>query len=1176
MGSRTRRFGLAAASLFSMYAISLHAQVNVTTYHNDNSRTGQNIQETILTPANVNSSQFGKLFTVTVDGSVYAQPLYLPNVSIGGGTHNVVYVATEHDSVFAIDADAGTIYWQKSLILSGGSTVSSSTDLGCGDISNEVGITGTPVIDTTTGTLYVVAKSKVSGTIYQYLHALDIGTGAEKFGGPANIQASVAGTASDGNGSTVTFSARWENQRAALLLENGHVVIGWSSHCDTSPWHGWLMSYSASALSQEAVYNDSANGYAGGIWMSGSGPAADASGNIFVATGNGSWNTTDRGESILKLGAPANSTLAVLDYFTPYDQAALTSVDNDLSAGGLILLPALANGTQLLTMIGKAGTLYLVNRNDMGQYCVNQSPACTDSDPDIVQEIPNVFSGFWGAPAYWNGYLYWGGGNDDTGEAEPLKAFSFNANGSGLISTSPTSTSALAFDFAGPDPSISANGTSNGILWGLDNSKWSDTCSGGSNCQVLYAYDATNLAIMLYNSGQAANNRDVPGTAVKFSTPTIANGKVYVGSAGTIAVFGLLNGSTSTATAPTLSPGTSTYTSPQSVTITDATPGAAIYYTTNGSIPTTGSAKYSAALTISSTTTVNAIAVASGYTNSAVSSAAYTISSSGTGGTSAPVSLAAAYNVYGIANNGSAVTNGGLDTLGFAYSENLLGSTVTWNGVTFDLGAVGAASGVSGSTIALPSGSYSTLNLLATGVRGDQTNQAFVVTYMDGTTTTITQSLSDWYTPQTYAGESKAVTMAYRVTLSGAEQTGPFYLYGYSFAINSAKTVKSITLPNNRDVVVLAATLSGTVTSSPPPTGTTPVSLASVANIYGMFNNGSPATNGGLDTQDFAYSDTLLGASVTWSGIPFTLGDAGVADAASGVTIPLPAGNFSTLNLLATGVNGNQASQAFVVTYTDGTTTAVTQSLSDWYTPQSYAGESKAVTMAYRLTSTGATDNRAFYLYGYSFPINAAKTVKSITLPANRNVVVLAATLSGAVTTGAAAVALTSAANVYGVFNNGSTVTNGGLDTHSFAYSETLLGTSLTYAGVSYTLLGAGVPDAVSGGTVTLPAGQFSTLNLLATAVNGNQASQTFVVTYTDGTTTTLAQSLSDWYAPQSYAGESKALVMAYRLTATGATDNRTFNLYEYSLAINNAKRVKSVTLPTNRDVVVLAMTLAP
>jgi hypothetical protein len=237
--------------------------------------------------------------------------------------------------------------------------------------------------------------------------------------------------------------------------------------------------------------------------------------------------------------------------------------------------------------------------------------------------------------------------------------------------------------------------------------------------------------------------------------------------------------------------------------------------------------------------------------------------------------------------------------------------------------------------------------------------------------------------------------MAYRLTSTGAADNRTFYLYGYSFAINSAKTVKSVTLPNNRDVVVLAATLSGSAASSSPPTGgTTAVSLTSVANVYGMFNNGSAVANGGLDTHDFAYSATLLGAAVTWSGTTFTLGGAGAADSTSGVTIPLPAGNFATINLLATAVNGNQANQAFVVTYTDGTTTTVSQSLSDWYTPQNYTGESKASSMAYRLTSTGAADNRPFYLYEYSLAINNAKTVKSVTLPSNRDVVVLAATLS--------------------------------------------------------------------------------------------------------------------------------------------------------------------------------------
>ena len=1183
MGCRLRLRGLVAAGIYLSCAMSLQAQVAVTTYHNDNSRTGQNTQETILTPANVNSTQFGKLFTTTVDGVVYAQPLYLPNVSVGGGAHNVLYVATQHDSVYAIDADSGAIYWQRSLIPSGGSTVSSATDLNnCGDIRVEVGITGTPVIDPTTDTLYVVAKVKLNGVIYQYLHALNVGTGADKFGGPVNIEATVAGTASDGNGSTLTFNARQENQRAALLLENGHVIIGWASHCDKSPWHGWVISYDAATLAQEAVYNSSPTGYANGIWMSGSGLAADTSGNIYASTGNGSWNSTDRGDSVLKLGAPSNSTFPVLDYFTPYDQAVLASHDTDMSAGGLILLPT-TNGKELLTTTGKSGTLYLIDRTNMGKYCVDETPACSNSDPNVLQEIPGILTGYWGVPAYWNGHLYFGGGNDNTGDAEPLKSYSFNAGNSGRLSTSATSVTAKNYNFPGPDPSVSANGTSDGIVWGMDNSRWQVTCSGDSNCQTLFAYDATNLSNMLYNSNQAPNNRDVPGSAVKFTTPTIANGKVYVGSQGAVSGFGLLSGAPRTAAAPSISPAGGTYASAQSVSITDATPGATLYYTTNGAAPTTASTHYTGAFSIAATTTVKAVAAATGYTTSPVSTAAYTIGSGTTPpptGGSTPVNLAVSYNVSGIDNSGSADTNGGLDTHGYSYAGALLGSTVTWAGLSFDLGAAGGADAASGTTLALTQGNYSTLNLLASGVNGAQPGQTFVVTYTDGTTTTITQSLSDWYTPQNYAGESKAVTMAYRLTATGAQDNRTFYLYGYSFAINSAKTVKSVTLPNNRNVVVLAATLSGTTTTTTPPAGTTAVSLSAFANVRGDFNNGSPVTNGGLDTHGFAYSANLLGTSATWSDTTFSLGAAGAADAASGVTIALPAGSFSSVKLLATAVNGSQAAQSFVVTYTDGTTTTVTQSLSDWYSPQGYSGESSAVTMAYRLTATGAEDNRTFHLYGYSLAINSAKTVKSLTLPNNRNVVVLAATLSGAATTtptgGATAVNLASATSVYGVFNNGSTVTNGGLDTHSFAYSETLLGKSLAYGGVNYTLLGSGAADTVSNATVTLPAGRFSTLHILATGLNGAQTAQTFKVTYTDGTTTAVTQSLSDWYTPQNYTGESKAVTMAYRLTPTGAADDRTFYLYAYSLAINNAKTVKSLTLPDNRNVVVLAATLVP
>jgi hypothetical protein len=353
---------------------------------------------------------------------------------------------TENDSVYAIDADTGTLYVHASLIPAGGSPINSYSDLGCGDlVTAQVGITGTPVIDPMTGTLFVVASSKVNGTFFQYLHALDVTTLADKFNGPANIQASVPGNGYDSVGGSVVFSPLHQNQRAALLLENGHVVIGWSSHCDIDPWHGWVMSYSAGTLAQEAAFNTSPDDGHGGVWMSGGGPAVDANGNIYFATGNGLWNgSPDYGDSIVKLGPPANHSFPVLDYFTPYDQVTLNNDDLDISSGGLVLLPPLPSGQQLLAQQGKVGTIYLLNINNLGKYCLQLAPPCNGGDSQIVQELAAASSGIWGSPAYWNGYLYWTGANDS------INAYSFNANNSGLISTSPTSHSAQVFAFSAP------------------------------------------------------------------------------------------------------------------------------------------------------------------------------------------------------------------------------------------------------------------------------------------------------------------------------------------------------------------------------------------------------------------------------------------------------------------------------------------------------------------------------------------------------------------------------------------------------------------------------------------------------------------------------------------------------------------------------------------------------
>jgi hypothetical protein len=803
-----------AAVVLSGTGVASHAGVNITTYHVDTARTGQNTQETTLTPANVNSTQFGKLFAVTVDGDVYAQPLLMSGITTPQGTHDVLYVATEHDSVYAIDADLGTIYTQVSLVPAGGSTVNSSTDVNCGDLVPEIGITGTPVIDPSGNTLYVVAKSKVNGTLVQYLHALDLTNNlAEKFGGPIQIQASVPGTGYDAtvvNGqSVVQFNAKQQNQRAALLLTQGHVVIGWSSHCDNDPWHGWVMSYNAATLAQEAAYNTSANGQRNGVWMSGGGPAADAGGNIYFATGNGTWSATltpggtyagDLGDSIVKLGPPSGGVFPVLDFFTPYNQSTLANQDTDVASGGVVLLPP-TNGKQLLAQQGKQGTIYLLNTatGSMGEYCINQTPACTASDPQIVEEIVGASSGIWGSPAYWNGNLYWTGAND------PINAYSvtFNANGTATISGSPTSQSAQIFAFSAPTPSISANGTASGILWALDGSADDSTCDGGgSDCLGLYAYDATNLQNLLYISSQAANNRDSPGTAHKFQTPIIANGKVYVGTVGLVTAYGLLANAPPVTATPVFAPAPGAYTAGQTVSISDSTNGAVIYYTTNGTLPTLNSPAYSAPITVGATEQLQAFAQAPGSAPSALSGGYYIINLP-----AGSVSLAGSANVDAL-SGGAAPVSGGIDGSGDAYPSALLGTSVTWAGSTFTLGTPGALDSASNVTITLPAGNYATLNLLGTAVNGNQVSQKFVVTYTDGTTTTITQSLSSWQTPQNYSGETEVLSTPYEVTASGGRTTGTFWVYGYSLPINSAKTVRSLTLPKNRDVVVLAVALS--------------------------------------------------------------------------------------------------------------------------------------------------------------------------------------------------------------------------------------------------------------------------------------------------------------------------------------------------------------------------------
>jgi hypothetical protein len=513
--------------------LCLTAQVSVLTYHNNKQRTGGNTLETTLTPSNVNATQFGKLFSQAVDGFMYAQPLYVPNVNIAGlGTHNVVYVATMNDSVYAFDADSkagANAYplWHVSFINpAGGITPLPDGDIQCTDpISTKIGIMGTPVIDGVSGTLYVVVRTKESGQYFQRLHALDITSGAERFGGPVVIQGSVKGTGIGSKNGTITFNPKIQNQRAALLLQSGLVYIGWGSHCDTGPYHGWLMAYDAKLLVQRAVWVTTRNGEEGAIWESGSGPAADAT-YTYVAIANGTFDANtggvDYGQSIVKLNPVSNGVLSVSDYFTPYDGPNLNVGDHDIGSGGALLLPDQTLGpyVHLLVQGDKSGNIYLVNRDKMGHFNPQDNSL-------IVQYLPGAVTGMWNSPTWWNDRVYFGGGGDY------LKSFSFNTK-TAQLSTIPTSETANKFGYPGTTASVSSNLSSNAILWALDNSSFKLTTGA-----VLYAYDATNLGTVLYSSNQYPL-RDNPGPAVKFTVPVIANGKVYVGTRTRLSVYGLL------------------------------------------------------------------------------------------------------------------------------------------------------------------------------------------------------------------------------------------------------------------------------------------------------------------------------------------------------------------------------------------------------------------------------------------------------------------------------------------------------------------------------------------------------------------------------------------------------------------------------------------------------------
>jgi hypothetical protein len=531
---RSLSYGCVALSLCGVFGV---AQVAVTTYHNDNYRSGANTHEVLLNAGNVSQLHFGRRAIFPVEGQVYAQPLYVPNLNIAGTNHNVVFIATEHDQVYAFDVQSGTQLWQANFLKSLNPLITvssvSSNDVNCQDMTPEIGITGTPVIDTTTNTMYMVAITKEynlltqSTTFQQTLHALDIRTGTDKTI-PEVIAATARGTGTGSVGGVLTFDPLIGGQRPGLLLENGEIFVGWASHCDLGNYHGWLMAFDKTTLSPGGVFVDTPNGWDGGFWASGSGPAADSGGSIYVPTGNGDFTGssggTDFGDSVLRLTwSSGTRSFTLADYFTPSDEETLDDEDGDVAAGGVALLPDQPGlpYPHLLVQVGKEGTIDLINRDNMGHW---QS----GSDSQIVQTLPFEIGGVWGAPAFWNNTAYFGG------QFDYLKAFGFDPHRQ-LLTTSPTSQTPEEFHFPGPTPSVSANGASslNGILWVIQ----SDNQNSGY--AVLRAYLAHNLATELYNSEQNPS-RDRPGLAVKFAVPTIADGHVFVGAQNQVAMYGIL------------------------------------------------------------------------------------------------------------------------------------------------------------------------------------------------------------------------------------------------------------------------------------------------------------------------------------------------------------------------------------------------------------------------------------------------------------------------------------------------------------------------------------------------------------------------------------------------------------------------------------------------------------
>ena len=1118
------------AQAFSRLFTPAPANTAVLTQKYNTARTGWNPNETILNTTNVNTTNFGRLISYPVDGQIYAQPLFVPNVTTSAGTFNLVIVATEHDSVYAFDADRSvtTPIWHISFLGANITSVPTSVAYpgGFKDITPEVGITGTPAIDSSTNSLYVDAMTIENGTVVHRLHMLDITTGLDKV--PSVIVGPTANGKGDGNvNQVIHFNAVTENERMNLLLLNGKVYIGYAGFADQYPYHGWIVGFDAQTLQQTDVFNDTTNGGGGGLWDDGNGFVVDPSdSSIYVQSGNGTFDynvggatNTDLGMSLIHLSTTGG--LKVLDYFTPFNAQCLNTLDRDLGSGGAILLPTQggAHPNEILGG-GKEGRIYLLDRTNLGQYAVVAN-ACTNQNvltyDNVVQEMnlgaAEGNSAIYSTPAFWQGpngaYIY------EAGNGDFIKAFSLT---NGLLSTAPTSQSPETFTFPGENLTVSSNGSTagTGIVWAISPNA---SCPVLDHCNpagagVLRAYDATNLGTELYSSSQNTA-RDGLASFIKFTVPIVANGQVFVGTGSSLDIFGL-NPPNPTPT-PTPTPGSSPTPTP----------------TTGPPPPNTYN---NIGITDDSATTAGNFDGLNSYSAEA---------------------LAAAHVVPGAAipvNNAA-----------FIWPNVAAGTPDNWqaNGQSISVTPVAGAQ---------------TLCFLGAAAAGNSSGTG-VIHYADGTTQAFTLAFTDWANATPIPSNVTVLTTAYRNTQTGKDSRN-FYVFYTDVALLAGKTITTVTLPTTASpgslhVFAIATTASAAVS------GGTNTSQAKYNNV-GVTDD-SAASKGNYDgvnsysAQALAALGITPGSAFTFNGVTFLWPTpaAGVVDnwkANGQVILVTPVAGATTLAFLGSATSG-PSSAVITLNYTDGTSQTYTITYNDWTlgggSQKLVSGEQIALTTPVRNNPKGQQAVKTYIFYT-DVPLTVGKTLKSVTLPTTVSQGTFHVFTVG---TKSATSAMTPYNNV-GITDDAATTSGNfdGLNSYSLealAAVGVTPGSVVTVDGISYVWpnVAGGLPNDYQANGQAIPytsvAGA-TTLGLLGASTLG-PVSGTATITYTDGTTQTFTLAFSDWTlnggSSTPIANNLTAITTAYRNLQGGKDTTRTY-VFAFEVTLQAGKTVASVTLP--------------